>query len=311
MATTMKIKKGDTVQVLAGKDRGKQGRVIEARPSEGRVIVENLNLVKRHRKPAPIRDASRMGGAQMTPGGIFEKPSPIDDLERDARLPDLQAGDARRRPRQGAQGRDRARSLLQALQRGGRSLMAATTETYVPRLKQRYEEEIRPALKDELELDSIMRVPKVTKITLNMGVGDAKTDAKAMDAAIEELSTIAGQHAQIRRARKSIASFKLREGMAVGARVTLRGAKMYEFLDRLVSIALPRIRDFRGLNPDSFDGRGNYSLGIKEQIIFPEIDYDSVQTIRGLDIAITTTAENGRAGARAPAPPRPAVRHRS
>jgi len=169
--------------------------------------------------------------------------------------------------------------------------MATETETYFPRLKQRYDDEIRPALKDELELDSIMQVPKVTKITLNMGVGDAKTDAKAMDAAIEELSTIAGQHAQIRRARKSIASFKLREGMAVGARVTLRGAKMYEFLDRLVSISLPRIRDFRGLNPDSFDGRGNYSLGIKEQIIFPEIDYDSVQSIRGLDIAITTTAE--------------------
>jgi large subunit ribosomal protein L5 len=167
----------------------------------------------------------------------------------------------------------------------------ATTETYVPRLKQRYDDEIRAALKDELELDSIMRVPKVTKITLNMGVGDAKTDAKAMDSAIEELSTITGQRAQVRRARKSIASFKLREGMAVGARVTLRGARMYEFLDRLVSIALPRIRDFRGLNPDSFDGRGNYSLGIREQIIFPEIDYDSVASIRGLDIAITTTAE--------------------
>jgi large subunit ribosomal protein L5 len=169
--------------------------------------------------------------------------------------------------------------------------MAATTETYFPRLKQRYDDEIRPALMDELELDSIMRVPKVTKITLNMGVGDAKTDAKAMDAAIEELSTISGQHAQIRRARKSIASFKLREGMAVGARVTLRGAKMYEFLDRLVSIALPRIRDFRGLNPGSFDGRGNYSLGVREQIIFPEINYDDIQEVRGLDVTITTTAE--------------------
>jgi len=172
----------------------------------------------------------------------------------------------------------------------------ATTETYFPRLKQQYDEEIRPALKDELELDSIMRVPKVTKITLNMGVGDAKTDAKAMDAAIEELSTISGQHAQIRRARKSIASFKLREGMAVGARVTLRGAKMYEFLDRLVSIALPRIRDFRGLAPESFDGRGNYSIGIREQIIFPEIDYDDIQTVRGLDVAITTTAQNDDEG---------------
>ena len=167
----------------------------------------------------------------------------------------------------------------------------AATETTIPRLKHHYEDEIRPNLMAELDLDSIMQVPMVTKITLNMGVGEAKTDAKALDAAMDELSTIAGQRAQVRRARKSIASFKLREGMAVGARVTLRGARMYEFLDRLVSIALPRIRDFRGLSPDSFDGRGNYSLGIREQIIFPEIDYDSVQAIRGLDIAITTSAE--------------------
>jgi large subunit ribosomal protein L5 len=168
----------------------------------------------------------------------------------------------------------------------------SAVETYVPRLKQVYDEQIRSALQQELELSSVMMVPKVTKITLNMGVGDAKTDAKALDSAIEELTTIAGQRAQVRRARKSIASFKLREGMAVGARVTLRGARMYEFLDRLVSIALPRIRDFRGLDPGSFDGRGNYSLGIREQIIFPEIDYDSVQSIRGLDVAITTTATN-------------------
>ena len=167
----------------------------------------------------------------------------------------------------------------------------STTETYVPRLKERFDREIKPALLEELGLESVMRVPHVAKITLNMGVGDAKTDAKELDAAIEELSTIAGQRAQVRRARKSIAAFKLREGMPVGARVTLRGARMYEFLDRLVTIALPRIRDFRGLNPDSFDGRGNYSLGVKGQIIFPEIDYDSVQSIRGLDIAITTTAE--------------------
>ena len=136
-----------------------------------------------------------------------------------------------------------------------------------------------------------MQVPKITKITLNMGVGDAKTDAKAMDAAIEELSTIAGQRAQVRRARKSIAQFKIREGMPVGAKVTLRGARMYEFLDRLISIALPRIRDFRGLNPNSFDGRGNYSMGIREQIIFPEINYDDIQQVRGLDVTITTTAE--------------------
>ena len=165
-------------------------------------------------------------------------------------------------------------------------------ETYVPRLKQRYETEIRAQLQEELGLATPMDVPRVTKVTLNMGVGEAKTDAKALDAAIDELTVIAGHRAQVRRATKSIASFKLREGMPVGARVTLRGARMYEFLDRLIAVALPRIRDFRGLSPDSFDGRGNYSLGIREQIIFPEIDYDDVASVRGLDVAITTTAES-------------------
>jgi large subunit ribosomal protein L5 len=160
---------------------------------------------------------------------------------------------------------------------------------YAPRLKATYEG-LRPQLKEELGLDSIMQVPRIQKITLNMGVGEAKTDAKVLDAAMDELTTIAGQRAQVRKATKSIASFKLREGMSVGARVTLRGARMWEFLDRLVSVALPRIRDFRGLNPGSFDGRGNFSLGVREQVIFPEIDYDSVSAIRGLDVTITTTA---------------------
>ena len=167
----------------------------------------------------------------------------------------------------------------------------SATETYTPRLKERYESEIRPALKDELELKSIMQVPRIAKITLNMGVGEAKNDAKQLDAAVEELTTIAGQRAQIRKARKSVAQFKIREGMPIGAKVTLRGARMYEFLDRLVSIALPRIRDFRGLNPGSFDGRGNYSLGVREQIIFPEINYDDVKDVRGLDVTITTSAQ--------------------
>jgi large subunit ribosomal protein L5 len=167
----------------------------------------------------------------------------------------------------------------------------AGADGYAPRLKTQYVGELRPRLKDELELSSTMQVPRLDKITLNMGVGEAKTDAKALDSAIEELTTIAGQRAQVRRARKSIAQFKIREGMPIGARVTLRGDRMYEFLDRLVSIALPRIRDFRGLNPRSFDGRGNYSLGITEQIIFPEINYDDIQQVRGLDVAITTTAK--------------------
>ncbi len=170
--------------------------------------------------------------------------------------------------------------------------MSTVTDTYAPRLKQRYTADIRPRLKDELQLSSIMQSPTISKITLNMGVGEGKTDAKQIDAALEELTTIAGQRAQVRRARKSIAQFKIREGMPIGVRVTLRGDRMWEFLDRLISIALPRIRDFRGLNPDSFDGRGNYSLGLREQIIFPEIDYDSINQIRGLDVAITTTATN-------------------
>ena len=165
------------------------------------------------------------------------------------------------------------------------------TNGYTPRLKDLYVGQLRERLKEELGLRTVMEVPKLEKITLNMGVGEAKTDAKALDSAIDELTTIAGQRAQIRRARKSIAQFKIRTGMPVGARVTLRGARMYEFLDRLVSIALPRIRDFRGLNPRSFDGRGNYSIGIREQIIFPEIDYDSVDRVRGLDVTITTTAQ--------------------
>jgi len=163
---------------------------------------------------------------------------------------------------------------------------------YRPRLKVLYDQELRPRLKDELGLTTVMDVPRLDKITLNMGVGEAKNDAKQLDSAIEELTIIAGQRAQVRKARKSVAQFKIRAGMPIGARVTLRGARMYEFLDRLVSIAVPRIRDFRGFNPRSLDGRGNFSLGITEQIIFPEINYDDIQQVRGLDVAITTTAKS-------------------
>ena len=167
---------------------------------------------------------------------------------------------------------------------------------YVPRLKTRYEQELRAALKDQLEFSSVMQVPRIEKITVNMGVGEAKTNAKALDTAVEELTTITGQRAQITRAKKSIAGFKIREGMPIGTKATLRGVRMYEFLDRLVSIALPRIRDFRGLSPASFDGRGNYSIGIREQIIFPEINYDDIQEVRGLDVVITTSAKTDEEG---------------
>jgi large subunit ribosomal protein L5 len=158
------------------------------------------------------------------------------------------------------------------------------------RLKDRYNDEIRPRLISRFGYSTPMQAPKLVKVTLNMGVGEAKQDSKMLDAAQQQLADIAGQKPNIRRARKSVAAFKLREGMPVGLTVTLRGERAYEFIDRLVSVAIPRLRDFRGLNPRSFDGRGNYSMGIREQIIFPEIDYDAVDQVRGLDVAITTTA---------------------
>ena len=164
------------------------------------------------------------------------------------------------------------------------------------RLKDRYNDEIRAALVRKFGYSSTMQAPRLAKITLNMGVGEASRTESPLDAATDQLALIAGQRPSVRRARKSIAAFKIRDGMPVGTAVTLRRARMWEFLDRLVSIALPRIRDFRGLNPGSFDGRGNYSLGIREQLIFPEIDYDSIPAVRGLDVAITTTAPNDEQG---------------
>ncbi|MCL4472878.1 MAG: 50S ribosomal protein L5 [Actinobacteria bacterium] len=164
------------------------------------------------------------------------------------------------------------------------------------RLKDQFEKEFLTQLQEELKLSNPMEVPRVSKICVNMGVGEAKTDAKLLDDAVAEMTIITGQKPKLTRARKSIANFKLREGMAVGCTVTLRGARMYEFLDRLIAIALPRIRDFRGIKRKSFDGRGNMSLGIKEQIIFPEIDYDSITQTRGMDITITTTARNDDEG---------------
>jgi large subunit ribosomal protein L5 len=168
--------------------------------------------------------------------------------------------------------------------------MPATAPKIEARLKTRYLQEIRPALIERFGYSSPMQAPRIEKITLNMGVGEAKQDAKMLEAATEQLATISGQRPNVRRARKSIAAFKLREGMPVGLSVTLRRERSYEFLDRLLSIAIPRIRDFRGLKPTSFDGRGNYTIGLREQIIFPEIDYDAVDQVRGLDVTITTSA---------------------
>ena len=164
------------------------------------------------------------------------------------------------------------------------------------RLHQYYREQVVPRLQKDLGIGNPMQVPRITKITVNMGVGEAVADKKVMDAAVGDLTKISGQKPLITRSRKAIASFKIRAGLPIGCMVTLRGARMYEFLDRLISIAMPRIRDFRGVSPRSFDGRGNYSLGVKEQIIFPEIQYDQIDQIRGMDITITTTAKDNRQG---------------
>lgn len=168
--------------------------------------------------------------------------------------------------------------------------------SYRPRLKVKYGEEIAPRLQEELGLDNVMQVPTLEKIVLNMGLGEAIQNKKAIDEALDELGLIAGQRPKINKARKSIANFKVREGMPIGVSVTLRGARMWEFFDRLLSVAIPRVRDFRGLNPRAFDGRGNYSVGASEQLIFPEIDFDSVSEIRGMNITIVTTATNDEAG---------------
>ena len=165
-----------------------------------------------------------------------------------------------------------------------------------PRLQQYYREQVVPRLKSDLKIDNLMQVPRISKITVNMGVGEAVADKKVMDAAVDDLIKITGQKPLITKSRKAIASFKIRAGLQIGAKVTLRGKRMYEFLDRLISIAMPRIRDFRGMSPRAFDGQGNYSLGVKEQIIFPEIQYDQIDQVRGMDITITTTARDDRHG---------------
>jgi large subunit ribosomal protein L5 len=172
----------------------------------------------------------------------------------------------------------------------------ADTATYVPRLKESYNAEIRTRLQSELSLGNIMEVPRPVKVVINMGVGEASRDAKFMDGAVKDLTTIAGQKPAIRAARKSIATFKIRQGMPIGVATTLRGDRMWDFLDRLLSVVLPRIRDFRGLNPKSFDGSGNYSFGVTEQLVFPEIDYDDIDQTRGMDITIVTTAKTDEQG---------------
>jgi large subunit ribosomal protein L5 len=246
-----KIRKGDEVIVRTGKDKGRRGTVLQVY-ADGRVLVEGINIVKKHTKPNPniVRERRRC---------------------RHLRL-----GRARPRLWPGASSQQDQKDMS--------------------RLQEKYKAQLAGEIQQKLGLTNSQEVPRITKITLNMGVGEAVADKKVLEKARDDLEKISGQRPVTCLARKSVAAFKIRDGMAIGCKVTLRRERMYEFLDRLVNIAIPRIRDFRGLNPKSFDKQGNYSIGVSEQIIFPEINYDEIDAIRGLDITITTSARNAEEG---------------
>jgi large subunit ribosomal protein L5 len=214
---------------------------------------------------------------------------PAADKEAAKQAGKAKQGEKREKPAQAAKQAD-------AKQPEAHGHRAADARSAPPRLQSFYRDQVIPKLRSDLKIDNVMQVPRITKITVNMGVGEAVADKKVMDAAVEDLVKITGQKPLVTKSRKAIASFKIRAGLPVGAKVTLRGMRMYEFLDRLINIAMPRIRDFRGVSPRAFDGQGNYSLGVKEQIIFPEIQYDQIDQVRGMDITITTTAKDDRHG---------------
>ena len=289
---TISIRKGDQVKVIAGKDKGVTGSVIEVIADQNRVIVEGVNRVKRHTKP------SQAGGAGS--GGIITSEAPI-HISNVMLLADKTADSRRLPPRRRHQEPSRRFHLHRAAQRAHREEdrkgdLSMAHHHGAPRLKARYREEILPALREQFDYANVMQVPGLTKIVVNMGVGEAARDGKLIEGALRDLTAITGQKPQVTKARKSIAQFKLREGMPIGAHVTLRGDRMWEFLDRLLTLALPRIRDFRGLSPKQFDGRGNYTFGLTEQVMFHEIDQDKIDRSRGMDITIVTTATNDDEG---------------
>ena len=256
-----KIRLNDEVIVIAGKNKGKTGKVVKVLTAEHKVIVEGLNLVKRHVKPNP---------AYGIEGGIVTKPAPIDVSNVAIYNPSTQKAD-----RVGFRFEDNKKVRFFKM----------------AKLHDIYRQEVIKTLTEQFGYKTVMQVPRIEKITLNMGVGEAVADKKVLENAVKDLTAISGQKPLITKVRKSVAGFKIREGYPIGCKVTLRGERMWEFLERLISIAMPRIRDFRGVNAKSFDGRGNYSMGVREQIIFPEIDFDKVDAIRGLDITITTSAK--------------------
>jgi large subunit ribosomal protein L5 len=266
--STISIKKGDQVRVIAGKDKGAEGKVIRVLREEDRVIVEGVNRIKKHTK------VINQGGRVQARRG-HQEPSRRFDLQSKPERPHL--------------AEDRRRDLMTETK-------TENVAGEMPRMKARYREEILPALREEFGFANVMQVPGLTKIVVNMGVGEAARDSKLIEGAVKDLTAITGQKPQVTKARKSIAQFKLREGMPIGAHVTLRGDRMWEFLDRLLALALPRIRDFRGLSGKQFDGRGNYTFGLTEQVMFHEIDQDRIDRSRGMDITIVTTATNDDEG---------------
>ena len=265
------IKKGDTVYVNAGNDKGKTGRVLEMITDKDRAIVEGVNMVSKHTKPNP----------KHPQGGIIKQEAAI-------HVSNLQLVD----PVKGGPTRIGRGDQIMAKTKKNTAEAAVTAAVpagYVPTLKKVYKDEIVPKLMKEFSYTTVMQVPKLVKITINQGIGDATGDKKLVETAQQELTAIAGQKAVATHSRKDISNFKLRKGMPIGVKVTLRATKMYEFLERLIRISLPRIRDFNGIS-EKMDGKGNYTLGIKEQIIFPEIDIDKISKILGMEITFVTTA---------------------
>ena len=270
----MNVKKGDEVIVIAGKDKGKTGKVVQVIPSQDKVVVEGVAIVKRHTKPTQ----------KMPQGGIIEKEAAIHVSNVMPFCSTCKKGVR----------------VAHTIEHGTKTRVSRKCGyiEMASRLKEKYLNEVVPGLQEQFKYTNVMAIPKLDKVVINIGLGEVTQNPKALDAAINDLTLITGQKPVVTKAKKSIAGFKLREGMPVGVKVTLRGDRMYEFVDRLVSVALPRVRDFRGVSPKSFDGRGNYSLGLKEQLIFPEIEYDKIDKIRGMEIVFATTAktdEEGRA----------------
>ena len=329
-----KIRKGDKVVVLTGRDKGRTGEVIEVRPADDRALVRGINMVKRHQKQTAQQEGgivskelsvhlsnlaladpkdgkpTRVGFKSLARArtarrsaspSVRELRSMAEEDPKTARPRSRRRrSTSRRRPRPAPRRPRLRRTRLPRRRRprAGDKKPREPEERVTPRLRTQFDEVIRKALIEQFGYKNPMQVPRVDKIVLNMGVGEGVADRKKVEQAAEALAAIAGQKAVITHSRKSIATYKLRDGQPIGCKVTLRKTRMYEFLDRLVNIALPRVRDFRGLNPKSFDGRGNYSIGIKEHIIFPEIDYDKVDDVWGMDIIVCTTATHRRRGAR-------------